>query len=64
MRRVAFASIEFVIDFDTEEEARKYYIKNQGKGWWFDGEPKCLDDAEGSWSITVRKPYKKYNPGW
>lgn len=64
MKRLAFASIEFVYDFDTEEEAKRFVVSNQGKGWYFDGEPKPLDDADGTYTLTVRKPYKNYNPGW
>lgn len=35
-KRIAFAHIEFVIDFDNYEEAVKYLKDNQGKGWHFE----------------------------
>lgn len=64
MARIAFASIELVYDFDSEEEAKNFVTMNQGKGFYFEGEPKPLDTKDGTWTITVRKPYKDYNPGW
>lgn len=85
-KRIAFAHIEFVIDFDSKEEARKYIRENQGKGWNFEpnrtgytSKPYSFDDEDtwnkwcdehifqqdkNNWTVTVRKPYGKYNPGW
>lgn len=62
MKRTVFASIEFVYDFDTKEEARRFVRNNQGKGWYFEYEAKTTQD--GKYTLTVRKPYKDYNPGW
>ena len=31
--KVAFANVSLIIDFDSEEEANQYKIKNMGKGW-------------------------------
>ena len=33
--QVAFANLDFVIDFKTVEEAEAYKAKNSSKGWWF-----------------------------
>ena len=60
--RVVFASVSMIMDFDSEEEAKQYKIKNMDKGWWF-GEITYYS-SDGFWSMEVRKPYRKYNPGW
>jgi hypothetical protein len=63
-RRVTFASIELTIDFASMEDAIEYKRANQGKGWLF-MEPYLLhggDEFEAS--MTVRRPYKGYTPGW
>lgn len=65
MIRTAFASIEFVYDFDTYEESKRFINNNQGKGWFFmDKEPMPLDTEKSGYTLTVRKPYKSFNPGW
>jgi hypothetical protein len=62
--RVAFASVELTIDFKSMEDAMKYKAANQGKGWLF-MEAYPIDSCEGfAVSMTIRKPYKNYNPGW
>lgn len=33
--QVAFANLDFIIDFKTVEEAEAYKVKNSNKGWWF-----------------------------
>ena len=60
--KIAFANISFIIDFDSEEEAKQYKIKNMGKGWWF-GEITYYS-ADNTWSMEVRRPYGKYCCGW
>lgn len=63
MKRIAFAHIEFVIDFDSYEEALKYVRDNQGKGWHFEEQqsndmiyiPSFLDDEQ-AWN----KWYDRY----
>ena len=63
MRKIAFASIEIVYDFDTEEEAKQFISYNANKKWWWvSKEP--YPQGNGVWTVTVRKPYKDYNPGW
>lgn len=32
MKRIVFASIEFVYDFDTEKEANEFIISRKNKG--------------------------------
>ena len=60
--KVAFANISFIIDFDSEEEAKQYKIKNRNKGWWF-GEIE-YDKFMDVWVMEVRKSYGKYESGW
>lgn len=60
--KVAFANISLIIDFDSEEEANQYKIKNMGKGWWF-GEIE-YNSPINMWTMEVRRPYGKYNCGW
>lgn len=64
MKRVVFAHVEYVYDFDTKEEADRF-IKEAPKGcrgWYFvTEEPE--DDGD-VWTVVVDKPYKNYNPGW
>ena len=64
-RRVAFASIELMIDFASLEDAIEYKRANQGKGWLF-MEPYLLHggDEQFEASMTVRRPYNGYTPGW
>lgn len=63
MHNVVFASIEFDYDFDTEDEAKAFVLKNMDKKWWWDSREPQLQ-RNGKWSLRVRKPYKDYNPGW
>ena len=64
MKKVAFAHVEYVYDFDTKEEADRF-IKEAPKGWngWYfvTKEPEDNGDV---WTVVVKKPYKNYNPGW
>lgn len=62
--RVAFASIELTMDFASMEDAIEYKRANQGKGWLF-MKPYLLDEGdEFKASMTVRRPYNGYTPGW
>ena len=48
MKRVAFAWITEIIDFDNYKEATDFIQKNQGKGWLFtDYQP----------NVYIREPY-------
>jgi hypothetical protein len=63
-RKVAFASIELVMDFVSMEDAMRYREANKGKGWLFQ-KPCPIDSCEGfAVSMTIRKPYNRYNKGW
>lgn len=74
MKKVVFAWIEEIIDFDTRENAEKYFIEGRNKGWQFN--PKnggyltfedCVyrnGNTELPWSLQVEKPYGNYYPGW
>lgn len=64
MKRVAFAYISALMDFTSEDEARKYKRDNYGKGWWFGEVYENCNDNEFKYSMEVRKPYGKYNPGF
>ena len=61
-RKVAFAWVTFVYDFDFEEECDRFIKANRGKGWYF-GE-KSYDRFGGYWTVRVEKPYRDYNCGW
>ena len=60
--KIAFANVEFVIDFETLEEAEAYKEKNEGKHWFFESIER--NEQMGGWTMTVRRPYKYYLPGW
>lgn len=63
-QRVAFASVMLTMDFKSMEDAMKYKETHKGKGWFF-MEAYPIDGSEGyNVSMTIRKPYKNYNPGW
>ena len=65
MRKVIFASIEYVCDFDTKEEAEAFMVKNARKGWWWDTKEPYLNKAAGNkWTVVYRTPHRNYNPGW
>lgn len=59
--KISFMNISMIIDFNSEEEAELYKIKNNNKNWWF-GRISKIDDN--TWTMEVRKPYKNFNPGW
>ena len=63
-RKVAFASVMITMDFASMEDAVRYRKANHGKGWFFQ-EAYPIDGSEGyTVSMTIRKPYKGYIPGW
>ena len=63
-RRIAFAHVELVMDFTSVYEAMAYKETNRGKGWLFK-KPYLIDSGDGfKVSMTVKRPYKNYNPGW
>lgn len=59
---IAFAYTELVIDFPTLKEAEDYRAKNQGKRWQFENIER--NEQIDGWTMTVRRPYKNYLPGW
>lgn len=63
MRKVVFANIEYVCDFDTKEEAEAFVDKNASKGWWWDTKP-YWNESAGKWTAVYRTPHRNYNPGW
>ena len=65
MKKIAFAWLTYWYDFSTEEEAKEFIRNNRGKYWNF-GEVYENHNGEGClpYTVEVKKPYGKYNPGW
>ena len=62
--RITFASIELTMDFASLEDAIEYKKANRGKGWFFMN-PYLNDSGDGfAVSMTVKRPYNGYTPGW
>ena len=64
MKKTAFAWITFMYDFDTEEEAEKYVKRNRGRYWLISKPYKNNNNNGFPYTVEVKKPYGKYNPGW
>ena len=62
--KVAFASIELVLDFPTMESAKSYEDKARKKGWYIERPVYENGGGELPYSLVVRRPYKDYNAGW
>lgn len=60
MKRVVFAWVTVVLDFDSKEELEKYKLDNYDKGWHFGDE----SINEGFYTLEVHRKYGKYNAGW
>jgi hypothetical protein len=60
MKRVVFAWVTVVLDFDTMEELQKYKLDNYDKGWHFGDE----SINEGFYTLEVHRKYGNYNAGW
>ena len=64
MKRIVFAWVTFMYDFDSEQEAVEFIKNSHGKGWQVDEQPYKQNWGD-CWTVRVEKPYnKKYNPGW
>lgn len=70
MKRIAFAWITEVIDFDTKEKAIDYVSKSmKAKKYWFKSSKpeECVyenGDDEFPFSVEVRKRYADFYPGF
>lgn len=67
MKRVAFAYITKVLDFDTMEEAEGYKKAHpEGARFFYpDGDGEIHENGAGGYSVTVRTPLNsRYQPGW
>lgn len=64
MKKVAFAWLTFWYDFSTKEEAEKFRDDNQGKYWLIDRPYENNNNNGFPYTVEVKKPYGKYNPGW
>lgn len=59
-RQVIYAHIEYVYQFDTQDEAEQFMYENRRKNWKF-----VLSKQTGNYYIViVRKPFKGYKPTW
>ena len=66
MKRVAFAYIYKLVDFDSVAEATKYYNDMRGKPTAKVKPPyQHYQSGESLWTVEVRVPYKDSIPtGW
>lgn len=62
MKRIAFAHVAVLYDFDSELEAMDFQRESRAKGWFVNRE--VYKSSDNVWSLEVFKPYKRYNPGW
>ena len=62
MKRIAFAHVACLYDFDSEQEALDFQNEAKSKGWFINKEVYKAD--ENKWSMEVFQPYKNYNGGW
>lgn len=60
--KVAFAWVQFIIDFKSREDAQRYIDQNQGKQWHF--ELNSVIHDEYTCTLKVMKPYRNMNRGW
>lgn len=58
MKRIAFAHLKIVYDFDTKEECDKYIKRIDGKYKY-----RAYNNGD-FWSCIVYKPYRNYEMGF
>lgn len=59
-KRIAFAHIHLVYDFDTLSQMREFKRECKNKGW------KVVNSYENDdcWTVGVKRNYRNYNTGW